>query len=193
MLIMKDRIKELLGAGLLPSVVSSAVGCSESYVSQLLSQESFAAEVQELRLLALTAQKERDANYDTLEDKLLARLGDTIDTLVRPREIASILQTVNNAKRRSHPAELGATAATTIVNLSLPNIVAAKFTVNGANQVMEIEGRSIATMPAKAVLDMISPVGKLPNKETEQLDIERARERLAALKPLEFIPFAEQL
>ena len=186
---MKERIKELLGAGLSNSVVASAVGMTEGYISQLLSDETFAAEVQTMRLTALTDAKERDRGYDRIEDKLLDRLSDTIDTLVRPREIASILHVVNNAKRRATPAEMGAVAAQTIVNLNLPNVVAAKFTVNTTNQVVEVEGRSIATMPAKAVLQKLSELPQ-PEKPAQE---EAAASKLSRLKPLLYIPMAEQL
>jgi hypothetical protein len=36
-----EKIKELLGSGLSNDVVASAVGCDPSYVSQLMSNETF--------------------------------------------------------------------------------------------------------------------------------------------------------
>lgn len=203
---MKEKIKELLGLNLPNNVVASAVGVTEGYISQLLSEEAFRAEVSELRIANTLEHAHRDKKYDTLEDAMLEKLKEKLDgslSFTKPQEILAAIKVLNNAKRRAAPAELNSQAATPgmTVHLHLPesSAFAAKFIVNGENQVVEIAGKSVATMSAKGVLkqleDMhrnsISNEAKLPEQRTA--DEDAAEQRLNGLVKLEELPVAELL
>ena len=71
---MRDKILKLLGQGLTPQLVATAVGCEPSYVSQLLSEEAFALEVAQARCANLEEATDRDKKYDKLEDAFLQKL-----------------------------------------------------------------------------------------------------------------------
>lgn len=203
---MKDKIKELLGLNLPNNVVASAVGVSEGYISQLLSEDIFRMEVAELRIKNTLEHANRDKKYDSLEDKMLQRLEEKLDagtSFLKPQEILVAIKVLNGAKRRAAPAELNSQAATPgmVLNLQLPesSAFAAKFIVNGENQVIEIAGKSVATMSAKGVLkqleDMhrntISNEAMLPkNKDEEDA---AAEVRLNGLLKLEELPVADLL
>ena len=178
---MKEKVKELLGMNLKPVVVASAVGVSESYISQLLSDAEFSKEVQELKLRNLSETIERDKRWDGLEDGLLQRLEDILPMgFTRPMELLRALQVVNAAKRRSTPQEAATATSMTIVPLLIPAVVASKFVANAQGQVVEVEGRTIATMPASVVAE------KLLEKDTS-----RAKERLDSLAKLDTLPVHE--
>lgn len=184
---MKDKIRELLGIGLSPVVVASAVGCTESNISQLLADEVFAQEVQQLKLMNLTETAHRDRKWDTLEDQLLERLEGILPLLARPLEVINALKMVNGAKRRATSSEIGSSSVSPqTLHLHLPNAIAAKFIVNAQNQVVDIEGRTIATMPAKEVMKRLTnrTGQELPSalhQETVTKDIEKAINRLDAI------------
>jgi arginine/lysine/ornithine decarboxylase len=191
----KDKARELLGAGLENSVVASALGVSASLVSQWLSEETFADEVQTLKLVNLTQATERDRKWNTLEDKLLDKLEFLLPTLTNPAVVLQALRTVNGATRRSNPRELEPVANQTHVHLHMPSLLAAKFVVNPANQVVEVDGRSIATMPANAVVKELERRKQLqeiiPHPSQDAIDKARAQERIDNLAKLSFLPVHE--
>ena len=81
----ESRALDLLGQGISPEHTSQAVGLSPSRISQLLSDENFAAKVAELRFESLEKHNKRDANYDDLEDKLIEKMRDCLPLMVRPQ------------------------------------------------------------------------------------------------------------
>lgn len=196
-----EKAKELLGAGLSNVVVASALGVSESLVSQWLSNDEFAQEVQKLKLANLTEATSRDRKWNTLEDTLLQKLEDLLPMLVNPMAVVQALKAVNGAVRRGSPKEMGVQAQSTHVHLHMPALLAAKFTVNPANQVVEVDGRSVATMPAHAVVAemnkrkaenlLSSPVPEAPSPD--EVDMERAQSRLRSLQKLEHFPIHQVL
>lgn len=195
----REKARELLGAGLSNVVVASALGVSESLVSQWLSDDLFASEVQKLKLTNLTEATSRDRKWNTLEDRLLEKLEDLLPMLVNPMAVVNALKAVNSAVRRGAPKEQSATAQSTHVHLHMPALLAAKFVVNPVNQVVEVDGRSVATMPANAVVAEMNrrkSQGLLEKQETidpDVADMERAQSRLENLQKLEYLPVHQVL
>ncbi len=195
---MKEKIKELLGVGLPNNVVASATGVTESYVSQLLSEETFAAEVQELRLKNLTEASTRDGKWNRLEDSLLEKIEHLLPLMVKPMEVLQALKIVNSAQRRAAPRELAANAQHHHVHLHLPTVVQQKFVVNAQSQIVEADGRTIATMGANKVVEMLKkrveePASTPENQRALQDDRIEAFTRLQNLRNITLLPTAEQL
>jgi len=148
----EDRALALLGQGLSPAVVASAIGVSESRISQLLSQADFASAVTELRYKSLLQHNERDSKYDALEDKLLEKMQNILPFMVKPMEILKALTTVNAAKRRGAGSSAGTDGApSTIVQLIMPSAVFNQFTaqniqLNTQNQVVKAGDQSLVTI-----------------------------------------------
>jgi len=195
----KDKIQELLGLGLPNHVVASAVGVSESYISQLVSDSEFAQAVQELRLKNLTEAAGRDRKWNSLEDALLMKLDNLMDmSFTRPMEVIKALAVVNSAKRRAAPQELSATANAVVIPLILPIVLAPKLSLNDQGQVIEVEGRIIATMPANVVNAKLDELKKKNEKEVGAVnqklleeDKEAARIRLSTLQKMNALPVHE--
>lgn len=148
---MKDRLIALLGNGVAPSAAAAAVGCDPSYVSQLLKAPDFAAKVAELRSASLMAATERDGKWDSLEDKLLAKLEDLLPFMLRPMEVVKALTAVNAAKRRGAGQEQSQ-QVTNVVVLQLPPVVRQRFQLNAAKEVIEVDGRTLLTMDGSQLL-----------------------------------------
>lgn len=195
---MKEKVKELLGTGLPNNVVATAVGISESQVTQWMSEESFAADVQELRMKNLTEATQRDSKYNTLEDKVLELMEDKLTNLglaLKPVELSRIMSVLNAAKRRGAPAELNSNSPKTVVPLILPTIIMQKFIVNGHNQVVEVEGRTIATISASKVIKELDDRSKNRdnNVKANSEDIERAAITLDNMRKVLALPVADVL
>lgn len=145
---MKERLLALLGNRVSNAIAASAVGCTESYVTQLMANEEFAEEVSALRFNNLQAASARDTKMDGLEDKLLIQLEAAIPMLMRPGEIAKVASMVNGMKRRGSSAPEVAHIHNQVINLFLPAVAAKKFQFSSNKEIVEVEGRALTTMPA---------------------------------------------
>lgn len=152
-----ERALKLLGQGLDAKTVASAVGVSESRISQLLSDSSFSEQVAQLRCSNLTAHTERDEKLDKLEDKLLDKMNLAVNMLFKPEDILKAYQVINAAKRRGAQGvqSLGG-GVQTVINLTLPTKAVEGFKVNIHNQVTEAGGQSLLTIQSSALLGSLN-------------------------------------
>ena len=180
----RSRALELLGMGVIATQVAAALGVDISRISQLLSEEAFAAKVAELRFSNLRKHTERDTKYDGLEDTLIEKLGDCLPLMHRPMEILKAIQVINSAKRRGASAPEHITNQNQIIQLNVPSALIEKFRVNINNQVTIAGNQSLETIQPGSLLDMAkssknlqsNPLtdlgaqnGKLPEKIIENL------------------------
>lgn len=145
----EERALALLGQGLSSSVVASALGVTDSRISQMLAESSFAAEVQKLRFENLQQSTEIDSKYNNLEHKLLEKLEKVLPLVTKPRDLLQAIHIVNGAKRRGQVAPDQDSMNAKVVQLSLPNVIQQKFITNNYQQVVEVRdetGRSTQTL-----------------------------------------------
>ena len=148
----EDRALALLGSGLGPETVASALGVTVSAISQLLSDKEFAEKVAYARFQSLSAHNLRDTEYDSIEDALLEKLKNVLPMMYRPMEILKAITVINSAKRRGSSAPDQITQQNTVVNLVLPVQVVHKFTTNAQNQVVEAGQQQLLTMQSNSLL-----------------------------------------
>lgn len=151
----KERAIALLGQGIPAAQVAAACGVSESLISQMLSQDDIRDKVTELRFKNLQANNQRDAAYDSIEDRLLAKLDASIPMMFKPMEILKSIQVINAAKRRGSSAPDSITNQQTVVNVILPTQLAQKFTVNAQNQVINAGGQDLLTIQSGTLLAQV--------------------------------------
>ena len=145
---MQEKIIELLGRGITPTQVASAVGCDASYVSQIAA--AAADRIVALRADHFSRFSDQDATLDAAEADALAKVAHLVQYITRPGEAINAYKVLNMARRRtSGPAQTEAPTQTLI--LDLPEASRVRFTVSADRQVIEIEGRSLTTMPAKTL------------------------------------------
>lgn len=159
----RERAVKLLGQGIQQEIVATALGVTPSYISQLLAEPEFAAEVSQLRLVNLENASERDGKYDALEDRMLDQLEQAASWMVKPREILSALAVLNKAVRRGVKQEQQPTVVPDVVVLTLPQVIHQTFILNQSNQVVAVGEKQAApalqdltTISAKALLDRTS-------------------------------------
>lgn len=153
-----DQIKELLGVGLSNDVVASATGVSVSYISQLMSDQTFADEVSTLKILSLTANTKRDNSLDSLEDKLITKVHSIIDDqlIYKPLDVVRTLVLINAMKRRGAPVKENPHINNVTVNLTMPTQLTRQFTITSQGEVIEAEGQTLVSMPASSLLKQLS-------------------------------------
>lgn len=154
---LKDKALTLLGQGVSISQAAAALGVSDSYVSQLMAQEEFSAQVATLRFNNLQAHNTRDAAYDELEDMLITKMKDSIPLLIRPMEIRAALKTVNDAKRRGSTAPPTSIEQHKMVQINLPPIILQNYTasLNALNQVVSVGSQDITTMQSATLKEKL--------------------------------------
>lgn len=199
---MKERIIEMLGRGITASQVAMAVGCDDSYISQLMADENIAEQVQKQKAEHFAGYMDQDARADAAEKLALDRMITLIPFVTKPAEAARVYSVLNAAKRRTAENVSAAVPVAQTVQLDLPEASRVRFTMTHDRQVIEIEGRSLATMPAKSLAarleqrnaarllstDVPSRLGQF---NASQQRIQEVDSRLAPTKAS--LPLSEQL
>lgn len=173
--VLEDRAAALLGSGLPPATVAASLGCSESYLSQLLSTEVFAARVASLRYEALAKHNERDATYDSVEDDLLVRLKDCLPLMHKPMEILKAIQVINAAKRRGTSTPEAILEKQAVVTLVMPVQIVHKFTTNIQNQVIQAGSQELLTIQSGTLAAQM----KSKENQNDGSGLQRITERVA--------------
>lgn len=169
---MKEQIRSMLAAGLAQTQVAQAVGCEDSYVAQLMMDPEFAGSVASARAVRTAKFLEADDDLDAAESMALKRTKMLIPMITKPLEAAAVFSKLNAARRR---AEVGAANAqqdgADTVTLTLPRGVTANVAIqiSSDRQVVEVEGRSMATMQARTL--------------AQRLEDRRAKETLETVVP----------
>lgn len=179
----EDRALVLLGAGIGGEAVANALGVTPARISQLLSEQVFSDAVSTLRYENLQKHNNRDASYDTIEDRLLAKLEQNLSFILKPRDLLQAIATINNAKRRGQSSPDQVVNQQNIVNLVLPTVITEKFTVNIDNQVTRAGEQELHTLPASTLLKSVEDASSERQKTLSHLEAPLTEEdtRLEAL------------
>ena len=161
------RILEMLGNGLAPSVVSSALGISESYISQLLAEESFSYQVTARRYANLQANTDRDRKYDKIEDALLNKMEELLPLMYKPSEVLRAVATINAAKRRGADTPTNTVVHNTVVQLTLPAAIMSRFVTNVNNQVVEAGEQELVTIAAHNLAETLLQKKGVPHANNQ--------------------------
>lgn len=156
-----ERAKKLLGMGLSGETVAATLGCDASYISQLMSSDQFREEVIQLRMETLTAATERDQAIDLIEDALLTKIANSVDYIVKPRDMIAAFNVINGAKRRGAGLGQSSMQNNVVVNLTLPQVVQQKFVTNPQGEVIEVDGKTTITMPSAQLLKQLAATKEL--------------------------------
>lgn len=152
----EQRALDLLGQGIEPVIVASAVGVSEARISQLISDPYFSAKVYELRYKTLAKHAKRDNAYDALEEELQEKLKDCLPLMMRPMEILAAIRVINQAKRRSGQLNPSGQTQAPVIALTLPINIINQFRLDSNNQVIQAGQQALITVQSgnmKKLLD----------------------------------------
>lgn len=166
--------------------IAALFGVTAARVSQIVAEPEFAQCLGEVRaLLAADADADvgaqLDASYDNLELSLLRKLERSVTFLTKPEEISRILTRINTAKRRAGPLQPGANpAAGTAVTINMPAVAIGKLVVSKQNEVIEVDGRALRTMPSAGLQNLLEA-----NRNEQTNAIERIDAAIAAAESID--------
>lgn len=185
---MKDRIKKLLANGLKASEVAAIVGCSPSYIAQLLKDENFKKEVEILLMENQTANSENEhfaKRYERVEHKILNRMEDALETAELPqltRALEVIGKRRDEALRPSHlvPANpLGVGQINNQTNIHITQIALPAHAVpkaiptiqrNEQNEIIAINNKALAPMSSAGVKNIFNQMNPAPKDNSLLVD-----------------------
>ena len=179
----KEQIIALLSQGISAAQVAAAVGVSESYISQLRNDP----EISDLIVTSGTAKLEAAALFDSsLERAELMALEKIEKNLpfANMGQAMAAFRILNSARKRKDAFATPADQSTSItVNLTLPAAAAARYVVNSANEIVEVEGKTMITATAKSLDSMLASRAGAALVQPTATTLNRAANILANIKP----------
>jgi hypothetical protein len=149
----REKLLGFLAGGVSQTAAALACGITDGYVSQILEEPEFMAALAERSVAKLETALAHDDSIETLEAASLKIIKDKLPFVRSALEATRIFKTLNEAKKRAAPAtnqrpeSLGAQQVT----LVLPKAAAVHIQMNNQKQVIEIAGRSMATLPSSSL------------------------------------------
>jgi hypothetical protein len=177
---LRERIKNLIISGLKPSEIVSIVGCSPSYISQLLADTEFKEAVQAGVIASAeknTEAEHLDKRYETVEHRLLSAIEDKIPE-ASMGEVVRAVEAINKRKddsyKRKNPVTPGPAIQLNVVSLALPaqalkTLVQPVVQLNSQNEIVAIEGRHLAPMSAEGVKNLFAEIKREEQKVVAEL------------------------
>ena len=177
----QDKVVKYLSQGISTKNIADALGCDESYISQLRANEDIQKKVSELQAEYAVKDATFDETLDRAEEKALQRIESTLPFANAGQALAAFR--VLNAARRRKDGPVTADVHVTNVILQLPASAAPRYVLNDRSEIVEVEGKTmVAANPHQlpALLEM--KTGKVLAPAVSDLD--KAAARLQSLTPM---------
>lgn len=167
------RILSQLSAGANQREAAAACGVTEGFVSQLMAEEDFKAQLKKKFEEATLRAIEIDQNYEEIEHKATEQLRKLIPLLHSPAELLKVALGANSAKRKLAPAvgkppEDG-NGAGRVLKIILPQVIVNNYVVNPNNEVVAVGERTLTTLNSASITGLM-------NKHKEGLLLEHQKE-----------------
>jgi hypothetical protein len=177
----KKTVAKYLAQGIPTQQVAAAVGCEESYISQLRADPEIVAMIAELTVAITTKDVDYDERMNSAEEKALERIEKSLGFANFSQALAAF-RTLNNARRRKD-GPVTANVTNLNVTLTLPASAIPRYLTNSQNEIIEVEGKTlVSATPASLEAVMAARMGdKLKPAISHDM---KGAERLGALMPL---------
>lgn len=177
----KDHVIKLIANGVPTSSIAAAVGCDDSYISQLRTDPEVQAAVAELKSATLAQDMKFDELLDDAEALALQKVQQTL-RFANLGQAVKAFQVLNNAKRRN---DSGASAAANVTNvtvaISLPAAIAPQYLTDAKAQIVEVEGRTMQTATPRSLDQLLAARAGNASNLPAITAVEKAATRLGAL------------
>lgn len=166
----KEQIRDMLIQGVSPVQVSNALGLTESYVSQLLGNEDFSAEVQAGKVALLAEDVAYDEKIQRVEESYLDRIEEK-SKFANLQQSLQAFKILNGAKKRRDAHTASQTPGVgVIVNIQLPDAIIPSYVTNSKNEIVEVQGQTMVSATPKSV--EAASQARLPPASKEQRAVE---------------------
>lgn len=186
----RDKIIGYLAAGVSQTLAAEAAGVSDGYVSQLLDSPGVREEIAAKKSVKLERHIEVDDTIESNEKKALQIMGRKLDSpVVSLGDAIKAFSVLNAAKKKADAGAAGNNAGQVdTVTFVLPKAARTMIQINSDNQIIEVDGRTTAPLPSKALPSMQKELARqktmeLPHiqdikEKARRQDVETANSRL---------------
>lgn len=174
----RDKVVEMISRGYAQSVVASAVGCTDSFISQLLAEQEVRDAISSKRLELLERHVDTDDSVDKLEADSLKTLHRLMPFITDPMKALRIFQVTNSAKRKTVEPTTPADSKGVTIILNLPPAIATKYKMSQDQQVVEVDGRSMTTLPSNVLTKRLAERKEAVPQITDATTAERMLNQL---------------
>lgn len=129
------------------------LGVSVEYVTELMLEEEFAAEVRTARGAMAVSDVSHDETIDGGEEAALKRLVQLLPMSTKISEVTRAFSVLNAARRRLGPESAAPSATGVVVDIELPanSATAIRVQLSAQNHVLSVDARSMVTLPAQSL------------------------------------------
>ena len=170
-----DRIISLLSSGLTVGTVSRACGVQPSYVEEI--QQQFAEQISLALANAAVKEVSTDNTIDSLRQTALDRMSSLLPLSTKLSDVTRAFIALDGAKKKTAlDSQERQTGGAVIVEINLPEQAIPSLKVSATREVVEIGGRSMTTLPAKQLEQLVA--ARAATRLLETVDSPRKRNNL---------------
>ena len=180
----KEHAIQLLAQGIPTSQVAAAVGVSDSYISQLKADEEVQRAISEKQAAHSIADSNFDDTLERAESLALEKIEKNLPFANMGQALAAF-RILNGARRRKDEVLQKDTAISVTVNLTLPANNIPRYITNQANEIIEVEGKTMLSASAKTLDQILAArAGETQLVLPQTTAVEKAAQMLGTLAPL---------
>lgn len=180
----KEHAIQLLAQGIPTSQVAAAVGVSDSYISQLKADEEVQRQIAERQAAHSIADSNFDDTLERAESLALEKIEKNLP-FANMGQALSAFRILNSARRRKDDLVQKDTAISVTVNLTLPANNIPRYITNSANEIIEVEGKTMISASAKTLDQILAArAGETQLALPQTTAVEKAAQMLGSLAPL---------
>lgn len=180
----KEHAINLLAQGIPTSQVAAAVGVSDSYISQLKADEEVQRQIAEKQAAHSIADSNFDDTLERAESLALEKIEKNLPFANMGQALAAF-RILNGARRRKDEVLQKDTALSVTVNLTLPANNIPRYITNQANEIIEVEGKTMLSASAKTLDQILAArAGETQLALPQTTVVEKAAQMLGSLAPM---------
>lgn len=180
----KEHAINLLAQGIPTSQVAAAVGVSDSYISQLKADEEVQRQIAEKQAAHSIADSNFDNTLARAEELALEKIEKNLPFANMGQALAAF-RILNSARRRKDDLVQKDSTVSVTVNLTLPANNIPRYITNSANEIIEVEGKTMISASAKTLDQILAARSGTDHKQLPQTTaVEKAAQMLGSLAPL---------
>lgn len=177
----KQTVVHYLVQGIPTSQIAAAVGCDESYISQLKADPEIQSQIAAQSAAATVRDSDFDETLERAEELALGKIEKSLQ-FANMGQALSAFRILNTARRRKDGPVVNG-GVTVNVTLTLPANALPRYVTNSNNEIVEVEGKTLVSATPRSLDAALAK--KAGTALTPQVTaLEKAATRLGALTPL---------
>lgn len=180
----KEHAITLLSQGVPTAQVAAAIGCDDSYISQLKADPDVQQQIAAMAAASTVADVNFDSTLERAEMLALEKIEKNLPFATLGQAMAAF-RVLNGARRRKDGIPTAGDGGTTInVNLTLPANAMPRYVTNAQSEIVEVDGRTMISASPKTIDQILAARTGGTAKLPQVTALEKAASRLGSLAPL---------